>query len=369
MFLYCFLFIMLAAISILSHRKSVRDQRVFTIISAIIIVCFQGFRWRTGTDWDPYLDCFLKPDDYKSDYEFGYILFNKIIRYLTDSYTVFLFVQCSIVAFCQIRVARFFGVENGSLILFTGFVSTLFPIRFTLAVAIFTLSYIYIVRREIVKFLLCLTISVSLHQMVVVALPFYFFTYRFYSNRFLFIVYFTSCLLGLLGEFVFSHLFDALNLVFNYLPEYAQYKTNAYFIENEEERSLISIIISYVNGAVFIYLFTRIRDAFFPSNEKFNVLLNLYVFGLCFGRAIIGAIPYLARTIACFSGGFIIMLILAVNSMKLRDKRNTLFLQYFLLIALIIYEFIIYYGHLVFYKPVFVPYYSIFSETTRPVIF
>lgn len=369
MFLYFLIFIILAILSLVSHRKSSRDQMFFACISTVIVVCFQGFRWRTGTDWEPYYECFLKPDVYKEDFEYGYYLFNKVIRNYTDSYTIFLFIQCALIAFCQLKVAHYFNVQNGSFIMLFSFVTTPFPIRYTLAVSIFLLSYKYIVERKLYKFLFFYIIAVSMHQIVFVALPFYFFTRCFYSNVTLFATYFVSCVFGLMSEFVFSNLLQGVNLIFEYLPAFSQYKVNAYLVETESDRTIVSVILSYFNGAFFIYIFTKLRKYNFTSDNKFNVLLNLYVFGLSFGRLVIDAVPYLARAIACFSGGFIIMVLLGIISINLREKKCNNLFQQFVLFLFVVYVCVIYYNQLIYYKPVFIPYYSIFSSTTRTVVF
>ena len=369
MLFYFFVFAVIAILALLSHGKSSRDQKILSIISAIIIVCFQGFRWRTGTDWEPYLNAFLRPEANREDYEIGHYIFNKAIRLFTGSYTVFLFIQCSIVAICQLKVADYFKVKNGSLVMLMSFVTTPFPIRYTMAVSIFLLSYKYIVENKLIKFIICTLIAASIHQIVIVALPFYFITRRIYSTKILFVVYLSCCMVGLMTELVFTSFRDGMNMVIQLLPEFSQYKLNYYMDEMEAERTLSSIIISYVNGAVFIYLFTKLRYLRYKDDAKYNVLLNLYVFGLAFGRVAITALPYLSRAIACFSGGFILMSILGINALHMKSKNNTTIIQSFTLFGFIIYMFMIYHRQLVYYYPVFVPYFSIFSSSTRTVIF
>lgn len=369
MLFYFFVFVVIAFLALLSNGKSLKDQRIISLISSLVILCFQGFRWRTGTDWDPYLDCFLRPDIFKEDYEFGYYIFNKAIRYFTDSYTVFLFIQCLIIIICFIKFASYFKVKNISLVLLYYFVSTPFPIRYTLAVAVFLLSYKYVVEKQIIKFIIVLFVSISIHQIVVVALPIYFLARKHFSSKSILILYVLSCIIGFMTEFVFNNIFQLANTLFQYMPAFSQYKAEAYLVESDSQRSLFSMISSVLNGFVFICLFLYIRKLYYKEDIKYNILLNLYVIGLCFGRIVIEAIPYLARSIACFSGGFILMIILGIEAIHLRKKRDSILLKSIFLNAMFIYLFVIYYGQLVFYYPVFVPYYSIFSSTTRTVIF
>lgn len=67
---------------------------VFAFICFALLVFQDGFRWETGTDWDPYHNFFeeltisTQPED--SEFDIGYIIFTYIIRIITDNYTVFL---------------------------------------------------------------------------------------------------------------------------------------------------------------------------------------------------------------------------------------------------------------------------------------
>ncbi|EBM1199217.1 EpsG family protein, partial [Salmonella enterica subsp. enterica serovar Tennessee] len=60
------------------------------MLSFLFLVSFCSLRWQTGTDWLPYYDDFMSPGN-RHDFEIGYVLYVKLIRYLTDNYTLFLF--------------------------------------------------------------------------------------------------------------------------------------------------------------------------------------------------------------------------------------------------------------------------------------
>lgn len=67
---------------------------VFAFTCFALLVFQDGFRWETGTDWDPYHNFFEEltiseqPED--SEFDIGYVWFTYFIRTLTDNYTVFL---------------------------------------------------------------------------------------------------------------------------------------------------------------------------------------------------------------------------------------------------------------------------------------
>ena len=203
-------------------------------------------------------------------------MFNRIIRIFTNSYTVFLLIQCGIIAYCTIKSSLYFNVTNISLVLLAGFASTPFPIRYTMAVALFFMAYKYIVERKFLKFMVVYILAVMNHQIVALTLPFFFFCHRSYSNKVYYVTYAVCCIIGLLSELVFSQMLQGALLIFNFIPEYSQNKLNAYMVEPQEGRSLLSNVISFLNGCFFILLFTKVKDKYFNGNSKYLVLSVSY---------------------------------------------------------------------------------------------
>ncbi|WP_281511418.1 EpsG family protein [Alistipes finegoldii] len=77
-------------------RKHLKYRQGIAGLSALIFVLFIGLRWETGTDWEPYKDLF---DAIELDWTFllnvyhfdiGYVLINALVRFFTESYTIFL---------------------------------------------------------------------------------------------------------------------------------------------------------------------------------------------------------------------------------------------------------------------------------------
>lgn len=67
--------------------KYIQSAVVFIFLMAIVM--FAGLRWETGTDWIPYYENFLEPDN-RIDFEVGYYWYVSAIRFFTDDYTIFL---------------------------------------------------------------------------------------------------------------------------------------------------------------------------------------------------------------------------------------------------------------------------------------
>lgn len=77
-------------------------SRIFLSISIytslLLMLLFAGLRWETGTDWIPYYDDFISPN-IRQDFELGYVTYVNIIRWFTESYTVFLLITTFIPLF------------------------------------------------------------------------------------------------------------------------------------------------------------------------------------------------------------------------------------------------------------------------------
>lgn len=354
---YIVIYCLLAIVAIVGGYK-IKNPSILSIFTFIMIVCFQGFRWRTGTDWIAYQECFEMSNTAQASYvEFGYYFFNRIIRFFSDSYTVFLLIECTAIAICQWIFAKQFFVKNIPAVLLYFFTGSIFPVRFTLATAIFLLSYKYICERNFVKFFIVYAIGASIHQIIALTLPLYFFGAKEYRAKSLFLIYAVCCGIGLMTDIVFKNLTDALSLVFAYLPTFSQEKALAYMQEVDESNPILAALASYINGGLFICLFLFLRKKFI-FDKSYNVLLNIYVLGLSFSRIFLSTIPYLARVNLCCAGGFILMLLLALQ--KTRPSYRWTFTSIFFLYLLISYI-----GKINDYPDLYIPYYSIFSSGHR----
>lgn len=341
--------------------QSLQKKKICYCLAAVIIVLFQGFRWRTGTDWEPYYNTFiyaLTKNYY--DLEPGFYVLNKVVRFFSSEYTVFLVLNSLLNLYLIKKFAENFGLFNSVAVLLYFFATTMFPIRMTTATCVFLCSYKYIENRNFYKYLFVLLIATSIHASVIVALPFYFIVNREYSGKSLALIYVISCVLGFATSFLFEGFLNLFSLDLFVQSDFASTKINAYMDENQESvRSLFSIILSLANGLVFISLFSYIRNNFFSDSRSFSVLFYLYVFGLSLNRIVVNTIPYMARLSALFTAGFVLMLLLGIRSAKAKYRP-------LLIVALCIYLFLIFLRPLQGeYNDLYLPYYSIFSDSQR----
>ncbi len=366
--IYHLLFFLLAACCVVRLYTKPSQKNFLLFASACLIVLFQALRWRTGTDWLPYEEffrsCISHPDSF--EFEFGYAFLNRAVRSVTDSYTVFLFVECGLTVFFWSLFAREMNTQSPCVILLSLFVAGVFPIRYTLAAAIILCSYIYILQRRLVPFLLMVFLAFSIHRTAIVFAPVYFVATRHYSFKSLLLLYAVAVSLGFFIDFVFGNLLQMASLAYEHMNSTVQEKMNAYMsqeVSDAHQMTPLRIALSLLNSTLFLFFFGYFRKKFFASDALFNMLFNLYVLGLCFNRLFIQALPELNRLTALFAGGFTVMLVMIIA----RYKQQT---RLVLTMLLLVYTYTIYcrviYGT---YEDLFIPYMSVFDGSQRICVY
>lgn len=362
-----FLVFILLSILVIVEFECKKDQRIYLLLIGVLIVgLFQALRWKTGTDWTPYHDFFISSCNPVSsnydNFELGYTLLNSFVRVFTSSYTVFLLVFCFLNLFFVSKFVISLKVQNYSFILLALFALTVFPIRYTLASSIILCSYTYIIDRKFLPFFLLFLLAFSIHRSVVVFLPFYFIAQRKYSIYLLLALYFIAVILGLSTDSTFAVVLKYTSMFYSNLGDSFQSKLNSYMTGEVPEYAFMSsfqVILSTLNSTFFILLFYYFKKKHFVINQPYNVLFNLYVFGIILNRFFWQIVPDFARVTSLFSAGFFVMLLMIFSKYSRRNQLvfSVVFLGYYFVKYLSIID-----GH---YSDLFLPYISVFSDGTR----
>lgn len=362
--IYYTIYLILAVLILLTVGAKGKKQRYIEFIAVVIVVLFQGLRWENGTDWDSYYNMFMYPADPIYYNEYGWWLLNNIIQTNTGSYTVMLIVQCTIIVMLNIKFARHAGLNNVTSVIFGCFAGSIFPVRFAMASGIIMVGFRYIVERNFFKFLIYVVIASTIHIASILIIPFYFIPHKPLKLITMMLMYIGSIIIGFATASVHSVL-DSINSLLS-IGAYAgdiQDKIDGYMsggIGEYSIRSVKSIVLSFCSGAFFICLYYYFRKNYFnntiSSNSYQNILytvyLNLYVFGICFNRAVAFTIPYLSRIGILASASAGLLLLLGLEK-KFKRKSNLLFVY----LIYIVYKFILFtqtlHGQ---YESLFIPY-------------
>lgn len=184
MLVYVATYLLLFGVSFLNTINRNKKSILFLVI-ILFLICHDGFRWETGTDWEDYYNTFERCLIYDFDnFEIGYVTMMRIIRGITDEYAVFLFLHAVIVyALMGYFLWKYSPMPTLSLFFLYGFMLPLLGMnRQYVALAICLISVIFIFRRQFIHFLLCVLLAFLFHKSALLFLPAYF-LYREYAVR------------------------------------------------------------------------------------------------------------------------------------------------------------------------------------------
>lgn len=277
-------FLFLFSILEVSQRERKKNTALH-VASYLLIVFVIGFRWETGTDWDPYLDAYTFSGSmrdlkyYFSEMEFGYILLNYLLHQITESYSVFLIVHACIfyaliirsfiklVAYPQVAIFLFFCINIG----ITG------SNRQLLAVAICMASLTYFIVKANRNFFLSILAAMLFHTTAIL-FSLYYFLNRKIKDLYL---YGAILLAVVLGQ---TSLPNVLFSLFGLFGGTAEDKTKLYMDvatgagNAEEALSLLGLL----KRLLFVIFFIMIRNKVSKKAGLYNLFLNGYIFGVTF---------------------------------------------------------------------------------------
>ena len=369
MLLYYIVYFLLILFAFLSLHAGTKKRNIFLIISIVVVVSFQSFRWRTVTDWSNYYDIFISSEgmEAKSLFEISYFYLNKFISSLTGSYTIFLFVENIIIIACSLTYAKMMNVNMLIMIVLASFSSTVFPVRFNLAASILLLSYVYIYRRKIIPYLFLVILASTIHFSAIFFLPFYFVSQKMYTLTFYILSYTAVVVVSNLFQIVLADNINAVSAILYTLSgDGFQDKVDAYVGGTPVDylnRNWIDYSLSFLSGGVIIIFCYRIVKLNLSSERRYVVLYNLMIVGILFNRLFTYALPYLSRIGTYATGGLSVILTIWLSS---RSKKN----KFICFIILCLYYFLMFHrtinGQ---YNDLYIPYYSIFSSQERSYVY
>lgn len=275
-----------------------RLKRNILWLDVLILSCFAGLRWKTGTDWDQYFECFktIRDSEMFHYYRYGNQYFESLYSFMnwgtkfivgSDGYAFFLLwtslLRYSLIAWTCNEISKY------PILAFVGFISIDlgFPTaRTAVAFALIIASYVFIIRRDIKKYLALVITAALIHKMCIIFLPVY---WIYGKVRF-------NCVIGIL-LYSFSIAFSVV--ADNYLPDVGQFislyagdgdlqeKVETYTSGQTNEGALKSVS-AYALSIFWIILFgiQKRRIEYDKDNEiRYDFLYTLYVVALCINSA------------------------------------------------------------------------------------
>ncbi|MDR0536946.1 MAG: EpsG family protein [Tannerellaceae bacterium] len=190
---------MIGSILEVGGLKKEQARRVLQFLTVVLIL-FVGLRFHTGSDWDVYIRVFdnsLLEDDNPYHMEYGYIVLNKILKFLFDNYYVLQFTVTAFVGFMLYRFVSSFShypITTITIFVCFFFFHLMSIQRQLIALGIVVFSTRYIFERKLLVFLCAISIASLFHISAIGAILLYF-IHKNYGRIFPLILIFLSHIL------------------------------------------------------------------------------------------------------------------------------------------------------------------------------
>lgn len=339
-------------------------KKIFMICVLLICVLMGGFR-TIGTDWEQYYTYFMDRNTlaefsdthYGLYYEAGFIYLNYIIKCITDEYYgMLLFLTAAI---CFFKYKMITKISKGDLVLvilalnFSYYLGDFFPVRQNLAIAITIYSIIFIVKRDLFKFILIILVASLFHRSAIIFFPAYWIYYKDISNKKVIILIIISFLIGY-TEIISKIVMLFSNIDITLIDKLIAYTERGELSESANIAGPVKLLFSFskkiVLLLVFLYIKNKVQLEFYKG--FFNFFLVSIVISLIFGFSA----PEVSARAQVFYNFVEIFLVAGI--LKLSDK-----IKYKILIwsLIVIYCFVQYYYAIYKFYDIYVPYMSIFN--------
>lgn len=267
-----------------------RFKKVVIFIVCITFVCLGGFRWNTGTDWDPYYYGFLSLNSYqdvisKYSFEWGFSMLNFIVRFLGGGYTFFLLIFTLLKVSLKYHfIVRREFIGYGLLSIFfyyCYFFGDIVTTRQSLAISLTFFSTIFIARKQLLYFLICVILASTIHKTAVFFIVSYYFYHKDFSRNTLIYTFCISLFLGLvLFNYNLTSFLSNLPIInsFSSFQEKIESYSKLGQVTYGEIDSTTTIILGYLKK-VFVVLPILICYSLFKDNRVMRGMINLIVLG------------------------------------------------------------------------------------------
>ena len=332
--------------------KKIKFFRRWFYFFVVVFYLLGSLRWERGTDWSAYYYFFLNPWTWwDNHYEIGYTFLNRLVRKITDNYTVFLCVQNAIYYIVMIHVYN--NIQNNEegenstffLLLLYSFAQGLagmYSTRTQVASILCLSAYCDLTKGRNVRFLAKTLVASAFHLMAIVFLAAFFInrfrgTYKQYL-RVLFIV----TIVVMVSPTIVSSIMVRI-------PAFSRY-VSMYIHTNSGSLNILGIAQWGLLLLAFIY------SKRFSTYKYYDTCLMLYTLGFAMYIWAAEYSYYFNRVAGIFLGTSIFMIPAFFKAFK---GKQALFLfgMYGLYCFLAFYTFLN--GE---YSVLFLPYKSIFDE-------
>lgn len=264
-----------------NYNLSLDVKKWMIVISYLILVFQVGLRWETGTDWNSYFEHFDSFIGFQSillsNFEYGYGIFEWIIKSFSSNYSVFLLIHASIYYFLIFSSFRRYtpNLYMSLMLFYTLSMGMLGSNRQLIALAICIYAIRFVIEKKAVVFFLFILIATSFHSTAFLFVIYYFINKNIKPLEFVLILL-GAVLIGKtnLSLIMFSKLGDILG-------GYVLDKTTVYTDNAKEYLAETSLsAIGLAKRCIFLLFFYSNRKYLREKIKYYNLMLNGYFFGI-----------------------------------------------------------------------------------------
>lgn len=279
--MYYFTFFLFALCAFLNISGKLDKQKVqkLLLFASIWMIVHDGLRWGIGTDWRPYLFFFnncLWTDE--ENFDWGYKIFNLLVRSFTDKYTVFLVLHAVFVYAVFYKFIKRYSPYPllSFLVLYYSMLSYLGMNRQYIAIVLCLLSVPFILKKEYFKGGSIVVIASLFHMSALMFFVVFFLNREFKNITFL-------SLLVLVTVLALSRIVDKLPLdLFLFLGNSGD-KMNTYMIMGDEvASSTLTTLLGIIKRGFWFIMLLYFRKRLVKIYSCFNFVINVVFVALFF---------------------------------------------------------------------------------------
>lgn len=317
------------------------------------------FRWERGTDWDPYYMYYLMQYHItcKGYMEPGFTFLTSVNSTLFN-YTT----QLGSVAFLSIipialSYRRFSPFPILALLIwFSTSLGHIFPVRQSIAIALYVFSWEYIHERNFKLFIVTILIATTFHFTAIIAIPTFFIWNKIFSKQFFI---YTIVILSLFSLLVEEHI---IGVIYGLFGGGIQEKLEVYLGSPDETfgsaYSASQILIrGIINRSLFFFISLILLDGVRQTDSKLNAFINLYFYSFCLFLLLTPLSPALGR-FCSYTDMAQSIIIPYIFQYRIKTRLNF----YLLYIIIIGYFCLRFKGVVHNYYDLYIPYNSVFSS-------
>lgn len=256
--------------------KSIRKKKILKVsllISCFWLILHDGLRWEIGTDWINYYNLFQTGTDHHIK-DFGYLLLNDLVRYVSERYTILILVIALFTYFVLYKffIRRSLNPIMSICIYYCSMIGMMGCNRQIIAMLICMISLIFVEKKQKVPFIVLVLLAFLFHKTAICFLPVYYIYELKYKNSFAYLAIWGAFLIG-------------LTRIINHLP-FVEYLA---LLDSLSSGTDFSLYLDNVWGNVslsgsfkrllFASLAIHVRNRI--NSKYYSSMLTLYIVGCC----------------------------------------------------------------------------------------